>query len=74
MTVRLDCLDAARGDCEGPVEYRLALSGTGRNFPRCDRHWAQRLDAQAGIDERYPQQQPSDFDPAYAGEQWEEDA
>ena len=36
------------------VEYRMALSMTGRSFPRCDKHWQQRLDEQERINERYP--------------------
>jgi hypothetical protein len=41
MSDTLECLDAGREDdpCEGAVEYRHALSGTGRSFPRCARHW-----------------------------------
>lgn len=72
-----ECLDVpySQGDdaCEGPVEYRFPLSGTGRSFPRCDKHWHARLDVQRGIDERYPPTAPSDFDPLYAGESWDWD-
>ena len=70
-----DCLDKGKPDspCKGDVEYRMPLSGTGRAFPRCGKHWQERLDVQDGINARYggvcP---PSDFDPAYAGEQWDE--
>lgn len=69
----LECLD--RGDdCRGEVEYRMPLSGTGRAFPRCDAHWEKRLEVQDGINRRYggvcP---PSDFDPLYAGERWDEE-
>jgi hypothetical protein len=71
---RLECLDGPEG-CRGPVEWRMALSATGRNFPRCDRHWANRLRVQAAIGRRYPDQAtpPADFDPGYAGESWDED-
>jgi hypothetical protein len=74
VTEPLSCLDGPEG-CRGPVEWRMALSATGRNFPRCDRHWANRLDVQAAIGRRYPDQPtpPSDFDPSYAGESWDED-
>jgi hypothetical protein len=51
----------------------MPLSGTGKSFPRCEKHWAERLETQRGIDERYPAQQPADFDPLYAGEHWDED-
>jgi hypothetical protein len=62
-------------DCKGAVEYRMPLSGTGKSFPRCDAHWADRLDTQAGIDRRYPDSPmpPRDFDPYYAGERWDSD-
>lgn len=67
----ITCLDAGRSLCEGKVEYRMALSETGKNFPRCDRHWELSLEEQERINERYPVQQPSDFDPLDAGENWD---
>lgn len=69
------CLDEGRGHCEGQVEYRLALSATGRSFPRCERHWNERLDAQEEHARRYPDSDlpPADFDPSYAGERWNEE-
>lgn len=68
----LECLN--RGpDCAGDVELRMPLSGTGRAFARCDKHWDDRLDLEQGLRERYPEHPPSDFDPAYAGEVWYED-
>lgn len=70
----LVCLD--RGDdCDGTVEYRMPLSGTGKSFPRCEHHWQARLDVQQQIDERYPDSPipPADFDPHYAGETWDEE-
>ena len=67
-----ECLDGS-ADCYGAVEYRMPLSGTGKSFPRCDMHWSERLDRQAEIDARYPVNAPSDFDPYYAGESWDED-
>ena len=73
----IECLDHQQGDCKGAVEYRFALSGTGRSFPRCDGHWAARLDYQDGINQRYGHPDsavvPSDFEPEYAGERWDED-
>ena len=68
----LECLDGPVM-CEGPVELRYPLSPTGRWFPRCDKHWADRLDVQEGINSRYPYHQPADFDPSYAGESWGDD-
>lgn len=71
-TEPLTCLDAYQGGCSGPVEHMMPLSGTGRAFPRCERHWEQRLHDQEQIDARYPVTAPSDFDPLYAGESWDE--
>jgi hypothetical protein len=74
-TQQAECLDSGREDdpCSGAVEYRMPLSGTGRSFPRCERHWEQRLKTQEEINERYPYHQPPDFDPMDAGEAWGED-
>lgn len=70
----LVCLnDNGDGECKGAVEYRMPLSGTGRSFPRCDKHWAERLDEQERINERYPASPPSDWSPLDAGEAWGED-
>ena len=68
----LVCINAPIG-CDGLVEYRMALSGTGKSFPRCDKHWDERLVIQEGINRRYPVNAPSDFDPLYAGESWDDD-
>lgn len=73
MNDTTECLDSHCGDCTGTVEFRFPLSGTGRSFPRCDRHWGERLEVQRSIVERYPATAPSDFDPYYAGESWDED-
>lgn len=72
---KLECLESGddRLPCKGAVEYRMALSGTGRSFPRCDAHWAKRLDTQDEINRKYPTLAPSDWSPLDAGEQWEED-
>jgi len=67
------CLDHHKGACEGAVEYRYALSPTGKSFPRCDLHWEIRLREQEEINTKYPSLQPHDFDPMDAGERWEED-
>jgi hypothetical protein len=71
----MKCLDHHEGGCAGAVEYRFPLSATGKSFPRCEKHWAERLDQQAEIDARYPDSPfaPSDFDPSYAGESWDDD-
>lgn len=74
-TTDLECLDShfEPSDCSGEVEYRMPLSGTGVSFPRCDGHWVARLVVQDGINLRYPAHAPADFDPAYAGEHWDEE-
>lgn len=75
MNDTLACLDDHDGDCEGTVEYRFALSGTGINYPRCDKHWDERLTYQRKLDQRYPDSPnpPSWFDPTYAGESWDDE-
>ena len=67
-----DCLNHST-ECDGNVEYRMPLSGTGKSFPRCDFHWDQRLDQEQVNRERYPEHAPADFDPYYAGESWDDD-
>lgn len=72
----LECLDDyGEGTCHGPVEYRMALSATGVSYPRCEKHWGERLDKQEEINSRYPDSPipPADFDPMYAGERWDDD-
>lgn len=69
-----DCLDGPDG-CDGPVEHRQPLSATGRSFPRCDAHWAQRLVEQERIDAAYPDSPiaPDWYDPEAAGERWDDE-
>ncbi len=74
---RPTCLDASE-ECAGAVEYRMPLSDSGKPFPRCDHHWHVRLDTQDRLRHDYgvdssPGVVPSDFDPSYAGENWDED-
>lgn len=74
MSTELQCLNHG-DDCAGSVEYRMALSGTGISYPRCARHWADRLDLEEELRARYPDSPipPADFDPGYAGESWDEE-
>ena len=69
------CLDEddVKKDCAGEVQFRRALSSTGVSFSRCDKHWAERVEIQEGIDARYPAHAPADFDPMYAGERWDKE-
>jgi hypothetical protein len=73
----LQCISdgGALDPCEGPVEYRMALSATGRSFPRCDKHWAKRLDEYERDQRNFPDSPipPSWFDPTAAGEHWDDD-
>jgi hypothetical protein len=75
-TETIECLDDyGDGECSGAVEYRAALSSTGREFPRCDGHWDKRLGAQERIERDYPDSPtpPAWFDPEAAGERWDDD-
>lgn len=76
-TDELTCLDsyADEGGCEGEVTEHPSLAGTGLPIARCDKHWTQRLERQREIDEAYPDSPiaPSWFDPANAGEYWDDD-
>lgn len=48
------CLDDAEGfSCEGEAVHRPAMSSTGVEFVRCDKHFAERQDIQRGIVSRY---------------------
>lgn len=76
MNENIECLDSRSDDCVGEVEYRMPLSGTGRPFPRCDKHWSDRLDVQARLRRDYgvgSDVAPVGFDPTYAGERWDSD-
>lgn len=72
-TTHTDCIERGTTPCHGTVEPRMSLCGSGTPFSRCDRHWDARLDREEEIRRRYPQHQPADFDPTYAGERWDED-
>lgn len=63
---------SAGAECSGPVEYRLPLSGSGRSFPRCEKHWDERLDVEQGWRQRYPEQPPAGWSEDLAGEAWGE--
>lgn len=75
MTEEDTCLDRHTGECEGPVQRRRALSATGVRHPRCERHWVRRVDEHERHLVIYPDSPvpPAWFDPAAAGETWDED-
>lgn len=68
----LECIEGP-DTCKGAVRYRMALSGTGESFPRCDGHWDVRLDLEDRLNRDYPDSDmpPDWFDPANAGESWD---
>lgn len=74
LTEYPECLDAS-DECEGSVEYRQALSATGKSFARCDKHWELRLAEQERIQHDYPDSPspPAWYDEAAAGELWSEE-
>jgi hypothetical protein len=76
MAREAECLDGPE-DCSGAVLFRIPLSPSGRSFARCDKHWADRLDQEAETVRKYGSWQsdvpPDWFDPAYAGERWNEE-
>lgn len=76
-TDQLECLESGNDHdpCRGAVEYRMALSASGKNFPRCDHHWSKRLTEQERINQDYPDSPspPAWFDPMDAGERWDDD-
>jgi len=71
-----DCLDYRPdrpGECRGQVEFRLAPDRDDfKAFPRCDAHWERRLDSATSTMELLSDLPAPWFDPAYAGEQWDE--
>lgn len=69
----LICLDGPEG-CSGNVEHRLAPDREDmKTFPRCDGHWELRLAQAEGTLELLSDTAPSWFDPANAGESWDEE-
>lgn len=69
----LVCLQGPSPSCEGPVELRVALSGSGVPYPRCAGHWQARMARESEIRERYPYHPPADWSPMDAGEAWGDD-
>jgi hypothetical protein len=68
---QLRCLEHGP-ECDGAVEYRMPLSGTGRAFPRCEHHWERRLDEQEREHERDARARRVDW--LDAGEVYDDDA
>ena len=69
----MDCMEAHKGNCVGPVEMHLRPSDW-KGFPRCVYHADAWYAEQERIQRTYGgASAPSDFDPAFAGERWDED-
>ena len=70
----IECLDGMEGGCEGDVEYHINPYGDSMNaWPRCSKHFDLYVDRMQDLAQRYPVNPPSDFDPSYAGESWNDD-
>lgn len=71
------CLDGGPDgdDCTGPVDLWYSGGLNGRSWPRCTYHGEQRLNRYENSSERWADSDcpPSWFDPAYAGERWDDD-
>ena len=70
----LVCLEASDA-CEGPVEMWYSGGVNGRSWPRCRFHGERRLERFENSIERYADSDvaPDWFDPANAGERWDDD-
>jgi hypothetical protein len=68
------CLDRHLEECEGDLHTGPSASGL-TMITRCVKHWAEAEERQARIDRDYPDSAtpPGWFDPADAGEYWDED-
>jgi hypothetical protein len=66
----MECLEHSP-DCKGKVT-NTTTDGI-KYWPRCEFHEELRQDLEQRIRERYPYNQPSNFDPDYAGERWDDE-
>jgi hypothetical protein len=67
----LRCLNK-NDECQGPVELRYDGRPDMKSFPRCDFHWAKRLEQREGSMEQYAYSDvpPPGWHPEDAGEVW----
>jgi hypothetical protein len=74
MEEKLECLDSHKGGCSGEVAYHPSIAGTGTMIPRCEVHYSLLLDWHDEYSREMPDSPnaPSWFDPADAGEVWDE--
>jgi hypothetical protein len=68
-----ECLRRGDGKCQGEVSGRASYGGTGTMIYECVFHMDESAEKNQALRERYPEHQPADFDPTYAGESWYED-
>jgi hypothetical protein len=69
----LECIDGP-ANCAGPVEWRTTPDRQDfKSFARCEHHFGVRLDKAEENLELTSDTPPAWFDPAYAGESWNED-
>lgn len=69
-----ECLDYGP-DCSGRVDDWWSGGTTGRTWPRCDYHGQARLNRYENSSERWADSDcpPDWYDPAYAGERWDDE-
>jgi hypothetical protein len=69
---QLECLQHG-DDCKGEVEWRISPDRDDmKAFPRCEYHWEKRLESAERTMELLSDVPAPWFDPAYAGESWDE--
>ena len=72
-----ECLEYHDGDngCQGPVGYHWNGDPAGKTWPRCTNHQDRRERARDNSIEKYANSDvaPAWFDPADAGERWDDD-
>ncbi|MFC8099450.1 hypothetical protein [Streptomyces sp. NPDC057363] len=75
MEEQRPCLNKAEKGCEGPVEGRPSYAGTGTLIWRCTAHDNKAYEAAQETRTRYPDSStpPGWFDPAAAGERWDDE-
>lgn len=71
----VECMESHTGQCSGKVQYHSVDPGRAKAWPRCQKHWSERLRRREGSLERYEHSDvaPSWFDPTAAGERWDDE-
>lgn len=73
MSDDLRCIDGPEG-CSGPVEWRTTPDRQdGKHFRRCEGHFDKRMESVERTLELTSPARAAWYDPAAAGEEWEED-